>query len=75
MGKVVQGRARSLEWEGRRKSRGNIKDGAVGAPARCLILFLEEDQRRECGEGGGREGKPAVPIPAGDKQAEEAYPM
>lgn len=28
----------------------------MGAPARCLILFLEEDQRRECGEGEAGRG-------------------
>lgn len=45
----------------------------MGAQARCFIWFLEEDQGGEL--RGERERKRAVPIPTGDKQAEEAYPL
>lgn len=50
---------KGLMWDGRRKTRGSIKDGIVGAQPRCLILFPEEDHR------GVMAG---VPIPAGDRQ-------
>lgn len=45
----------------------------MGTQARCLILFLDEDQMGVI--VGERERKRAVPIPAGDKRTEEAYPM
>lgn len=41
-------------------------------PRRCLVLCREKDQM---GVMEGRERKRAVPIPAGDQQAEEAYPV
>lgn len=37
--------------EGRRKTRGSLRDGPVGAQSRCLILFLEEDQKGRHGRG------------------------
>lgn len=42
---------KDLIWEGRRKTRGSIKDGTVGAQPRCLILFLEEDHIGGPGRG------------------------